>query len=433
LYCLPKSPPAPEAAGTRIAFLPPMSGLADREFAKQPGEVGFLIGQGRTAEVLRNLCFQIVQGESGDQRWQRLTERIRASFGVLLDAPRFIPERSEIVMTYREPSGVRLDISSAGRGLHQTLLLIAYLDVNPDSVLLLDEPDAHLEILRQRNIYKLLTEIAREQRSQIIAASHSEVILNEAGARDVVVAFVGKPHRINDRGIQLLKSLRDIGFEDYYQAEEKGWVLYLEGSTDLAILQSFARTLQHDAAKELELPFVRYIENQPQRARDHFRGLREAKSDLVGFVLVDRLERSLQPTLELGERMWKRREIENYLCQPDTLFAFVQSSTLETSPGTLWDETASQERTKVMDECIRDLVPPVALRNPKDSWWHDTKASTDFLDRLFEMFYERRGLPNLLRKSNYHVLAEYVPSDLIDLEITEVLDDVLAVSRRAHA
>jgi hypothetical protein len=131
--------------------------------------------------------------------------------------------------------------------------------------------------------------------------------------------------------------------------------------------------------------------------------------------------------------MWKRREIENYLCQPETLSAFAQSSTLETSPGPLWEETASGERKKIMDECIRDLVPPVALRNPKDSWWHDTKASTDFLDRLFEMFYERRGLPNLLRKSNYHILAEYVPRDLIDPEIIEVLDDILTVSRRAHA
>ncbi len=36
-----------------------MSGLADREFIKQPGEIAFLIGQGQTAQVLRNLCYQI--------------------------------------------------------------------------------------------------------------------------------------------------------------------------------------------------------------------------------------------------------------------------------------------------------------------------------------------------------------------------------------
>ena len=55
-------------------------------------------------------------------------------------------------MTYREQQ-VRLDLSSAGRGLQQTLLLLAYMYSNPGAVLLLDEPDAHLEILRQRQIY----------------------------------------------------------------------------------------------------------------------------------------------------------------------------------------------------------------------------------------------------------------------------------------
>jgi hypothetical protein len=55
----------PEAAETLMAFLPPMSGLTDREFLKQPGEIGFLIGQGETAQVLRNLCHQL-SSQSGN-------------------------------------------------------------------------------------------------------------------------------------------------------------------------------------------------------------------------------------------------------------------------------------------------------------------------------------------------------------------------------
>ena len=106
-----------------------------------------------------------------------------------------------------------LDLSSAGRGLQQTLLLLARLYANPRTVLLLDEPDAHLEVLRQRQIYQLLTAVAARQGSQIVAASHSEVVLNEAANRDVVIAFVGQPHRMDDRGQQVLKALTDIGFD----------------------------------------------------------------------------------------------------------------------------------------------------------------------------------------------------------------------------
>ena len=143
--------------------------------------------------------------------------------------------------------------------MQQTLLLLAHIEANPGTVLLLDEPDSHLEILRQRQIYEILCTAARERSCQAVIASHSEVVLNEAADRDVVVAFVGRPHRIDDRGSQLLKSLKEIGFKQFYQAELTGFVLYLEGSTDLNILQGFAETLGHPARNVLERPFVHYI------------------------------------------------------------------------------------------------------------------------------------------------------------------------------
>jgi len=423
----PQRMPVPaEADEVRVAFLPPMSGLVDREFMKLPGELGFLIGQGRTAEVLRNLCWQAFQAK----QWAGLTEKMKRFFGIQLQIPDYIPERSEIQVQYKDPSGVMLDISSSGRGVQQTLLLLAYLAMNPGSVLLLDEPDAHLEILRQRQIYRVLTETAREQGSQIVAASHSEVVLNEAAGRDIVVAFVGKPHRIDNRGSQVLKSLKDIGFEEYYQAEHRGWVLYLEGSTDLFILQSLARKLGHPAVEALDAPFVHYIENQPNRAVSHFSGLQEAKLDLRGLVLCDRLEREFPPAPDtLTMRMWKRREIENYVCSFASLLAYARRSAERRSLGPLFAEDLVRTDEQIMRECVQLLVPPVAIDDAHDRWWINTKASTDFLDRLFELYYERLALPNLMRKTNYHILAEYVERDEIDEEVPSVLDEVFRVSQ----
>jgi len=424
--------PVPEEAGRiRVAFLPPMSGLAASETRLDPGAVNVRLGEGRTAEVLRNLCYQILEGSDGEANWGRVRDRIKALFGVSLDAPAYVPERGEIVMTYREPSGVRLDLSSSGRGLQQTLLLLAHLMVNPESVLLLDEPDAHLEILRQRQIYQLLTEEARVSGSQIVAASHSEIILNEAADRDVVTAFVGKPHRIDDRGSQVLKSIKEIGFEDYYQAEQTGWVLYLEGSTDLAILRVFAETLKHPAAIALERPFVHYVADQPSKARDHYHGLREAKQDLVGFALFDRLDQALQQSHQLKEHMWTRREIENYLCQPETLIAYAEASGREEAPGPLFEAAECEKRHKAMQESINDFALPAALRDPSDTWWVDTKASGEFLDRVFASFFKKLGLPNLMPKGNYHVLARYVPKDLVHPDVREVLDALVEASRAA--
>ena len=432
-YCRPlrngegheRMPVPEEAAKVTMAFLPPMSGLADREFLKQQGEISVLIGQGQTAQVLRNLCYQIYL--RGNGQWDRLVKHIRDLFRVDLIEPIFTPERSEISMSYRE-GNCTLDLSSSGRGLQQTLLLLAHLYANPGSTLLLDEPDAHLEFLRQRQTYNLLTQVGKEQGSQIIAASHSEVVLSEAAGRDTVIALVGRPHRMDDRGSQVLKALRDIGFDHYLQAEETGWVLYLESPTDLSILRAFAKTLEHGAQEFLAKPFVHYVEtNLPQRARDHFFGLREGKKDLVGIALFDRLEKELQTGGPLEETMWRRREIENYFCMEDVLLAYARHDL----PNRLFGQAQAQQREQAMREAVTEVAHALRTLSKPDPWSADIKASDEFLEPLFKKFFEKLQLPLQLRKSEYHVLASLTPRDKLDHEITEKLDGIVAVARRA--
>ncbi len=410
-----------------VAFLPPMSGLTANETRLDPGAINVRIGEGRTAEVLRNLCYQLMSED--EEIWVTVCKKIYDLFGIDLDNPIYIPERGEIEMTYRDRSKSRLDLSSSGRGLQQTLLLFSYLAAHPESVLLLDEPDAHLEILRQRQIYQTLTELATQQNSQIIAASHSEVILNEAADRDVVVAFLGKPHRIDDRGSQLLKSLKSIGFEQYYQAEQRGWVLYLEGSTDLAILQACAEKLNHPAQDVLERPFVTYVDNQPGKAREHFYGLREAKRDLIGFALFDQIDQELRDRPELREYMWKKREIENYLCQKVVLMAWAGDMGEQKEGGALF---ASVWKDK-MEETIAEIEQALKTLGKGSPWGSDTKVSDDFLDPLFKSFFQKFSMPNLMQKTNYHTLTRYVPKDQIDPEISTVLDAILEVAEEAES
>jgi len=425
-----RMPVPPQAADMRVAFLPPMSGLAGVEPVAEPGRINVLIGEGRTAEVLRNLCYQIHPPLGPPGAWDELVKHIRALFGVELLAPNYIAERGEITMEYKEPSGTRLDLSSSGRGLQQTLLLLAHLYANPQTVLLLDEPDAHLEILRQRQTYNLLTDVATKQGSQIIAASHSEVVLNEAADRDVVVAFVGKPHRIDDRGSQVLKALKEIGFEDYYQAEQTGWVLYLEGSTDLAILQAFAETLGHEAAEHLERPFIHYVRSDPRKVQRHFFGLREAKRDLLGVALFDQLPAGLPDDFSakgLRGLQWTRREIENYLCMEEVLLAYARHE----QKDNLFGQAEADRRCEAMSSAIREIGDALRTLRKCDPWSVDTKVTDDFLDPLFEKYFESLNLQNLLRKSDYHLLARLVPKDKIDPEVAQKLDAITEVAQRA--
>ena len=422
--------PVPEDAGhARIAFLPPMSGLAATETRLDQGAVNVRIGEGRTAEVLRNLCFRIHQEEPA--RWNELVDQVRRLFGSALDAPRYVAERGEIAMSYRE-LGARLDLSSSGRGLQQTLLLLAYMHANPGAVLLLDEPDAHLEILRQRQIYRLLAEVATRSCGQIIAASHSEVLLNEAAGRDVVVAFVGSPHRIDDRGSQVLKALREIGFDQYYQAEQTGWVLYLEGSTDLSILRAFARRMGHERALGvLERPFVRYVGNRPTHVQNHFHGLREALPRLRGVALFDRLETEPRDIAPVESLMWNRREIENYVCSRATLEAYASAADPADVEGPLFTVAEADRRVRVMGTAIDQIESALEALRRGSPWDADIKASDEFLTPLFDVYFESLDLPNLMAKKNFHELVEHVPDEEIDPEIREKLDAIVRVAESA--
>ncbi len=414
----------------QLAFLPPMSGLASSETRLDPGAVNVRIGEGRTAEVLRNLCLKIYEDKQG--KWQKLCASIKDLFGSELESPQYVPERGEVVMSYVE-QGARLDLSSSGRGLQQTLLLLAYMYANPGAILLLDEPDAHLEILRQRQIYQLLTQVAISNDNQLIMASHSEIILNESAERDTVVAFLGKPHVISDRGSQVLKSLRDIGWEHYYQARQTGWILYLEGSTDLAILQAFAERLEyHEAIEALKRPYIHYVGNNPKEVQRHFQGLKEAVPDLKGIAVFDRLDR--KPLEESGGEilMWRKREIENYFCYPEVLEAYAAHLEKEESVGPLFDRSLADKRIEAMNKSIDHISRAMEALGKGNPWHDDTKVSDDFLTPLFKDYFGRLGLYNVMDKKSFYELSRFVDKERIDPEVREKLEAIVRVSSDAE-
>jgi ABC-type taurine transport system ATPase subunit len=433
LFCRPlregsdRMPIPSEAHAVKVAYLPPMSGLAANETKLTPGAIDVRVGEGRTADVLRNLCAAV--DESGGDRWKRVVEGIERLFGVALERPEYIAERGEIELRYRNAGGVILDLSCAGRGLQQTLLLLAYLELNPGAVLLLDEPDAHLEILRQREIYRELTDRARASGGQVLMASHSEALMDEAeSTRDhSVVAFLGRPHLML-RDTPVRHSLRQIGYQQYYLAEQAGWVLYLEGRTDLHILRAFAERLRHPAAKALERPFLESVGNQPNKGREHFDALLEAKPDLVGFLLVDQDAKGLQARPELVERQWRRREIENYICQPETLLRLAAEIGRRGTAGTLFEEAAVKDSVDAMRDSINDYVAPARLHD--DSWWHSMKASDEFLAPVLAAFYRRLKRRCEITKADYHELVPHVPD--VDPEVVSVLDGIHEVASRAR-
>jgi hypothetical protein len=197
----------------------------------------------------------------------------------------------------------------------------------------------------------------------------------------------------------------------------------LEGSTDLAILRAFAEKLEHEKAKQiLEHPFVHYVGNQPQKAAEHFYGLREACPNLKGISIFDYLERECPPGFN-GNKLvwydWKRREIENYFCYRETLLAYAESLGIPLITN------------GKMNEAIEEVENAMRTLRKGSPWGPDTKVSDDFLNPLFDDFFAKLNQENLMNKTNYHQLVYYTPKKFIDDEVREVLDLIVSVAEKA--
>lgn len=436
------------AASIRVELLYPMSGLETEEAILQPGRIDVLLGQGQTAQVLRNLCLLVAKETPDD--WSRIVALMQRLFNVTLQTPQETT-RGAIEMRYKQP-GVRevLDVSSSGRGFQQMLLIFAYLYSHKGSVLLVDEPDAHLEILRQKQVYVLLRDIASENQSQVVMVTHSEVILDEALDKNLTLLMEGKADDLA-RKPEIRNSLKHFGADHYIKARERNYVLYVEGGTDVDMLRALAERLKHPVAaawdERINTFYVQNnypdtsLESELERVeggfgitpRDHFKGLHELLPDLKGLAILDNDGRNRQSSVEgrLTLTYWRRYEAENYFVTPDVLKRYALG---DNATPQLFD-ASELEVDEVLDALALERVfesleadflawkqaPPEAARIVWEAKTQRLKLST-FAEEFFRRLAERVGGSMLLTKGELHRLMAVVDPKTIAAEVGEKLD-----------
>ena len=149
---------------------------------------------------------------------------------------------------------------------------------------------------------------------------------------------------------------------------------------------------------------------------------------MVGFCLLDRIAGQLQRVPGLRTYAWQRREIENYIVfSKQVLIDWARDEASGHADVSLFSEHC----VSTMEETIVEIEKARATLRQESPWSPDIKVTDDFLDGLFETFFEKLQLPNLMRKTNYHTLIEYLPADQIDPEVIKVLDSILEVAEKA--
>jgi predicted ATPase len=443
------------AASIDVKILYPMSGITNQEFLLQRGAIDTYIGQGKTSEVLVNLCYKIYENSESD--WRKVTDLMYKLFEVQLQRPLFLEANGTVELKYNTKSitgkSNGLDISLSGRGQQEMLLLIAYLFSHKKSVLLLDEPDAHLEILRQRQVFALLKHLASENGNQIIIATHSEVIANEAKSNLTLLVGGDIIDLTHNPSGQIRAFIEQYGMEHYYKAKLKKRTIYVEGSTDIDMLLAFAQKLKHPCQTIFENTFYYFytqdIDDMPefdrelarisvdnykpkQIHRQHFSVMKNAIPDFKGIALFDgdaknRLDEIEKPN-DFALVYWKKYELENYFVNPNTVFAFIEKTckneAILSKYKEIWDKkvlnTVFDNRQqpylayKKSDETLQSFQFEEQLMNNK-------KASS-FLEAFFAALSLETNTPLLLRKGEFYLLIPYLDLDNMSSEVKEKLD-----------
>lgn len=456
IYCRPcpktvsKDALVSSAAELQFNLLYPMSGIETEEPLVQEGRINVLMGQGQTAQVLRNLCYKVTENDSAEMTndWQSIIDLMRKLFAIDLKRPRQNVSRGNLILKYRQ-KGVEneLDISLAGRGLQQVLLLLAYLYSHKGSILMIDEPDAHLEILRQKQVFEILKEVARENQCQVIIATHSEVILSDAVDTNLTLLISGEAVNLATRD-DIKNALRTFGIDHYYKAKIQPRILYIEGSTDLEILKALAHKLKHPAYTILT-GILNYYYTQDISSEDtlgsridraggayvdfkkHFHTLKHFVPEFKGIAIFDSDGRDVADDIneELAVVYWKNYEVENYFITPEIILEFIkgryeQAASLFASPYYegmqriinqrlledifAGDETQLQEFHQASKSLRRTL-----LKNFKIS---------RFTEKVFQEFAKEQGELVILSKGEFHRLIEYVGEEDIPKKVSEKLD-----------
>jgi len=407
-------------AAIESVFVPAMTGLSKEEpLYANPETVADLLGQAKPGDVLRNLLHQANQSETA---WTELCQSIQNLFGYRLLPPD--ATGAYIIAEYRVgPDGPEFDISSGGSGFQQVLMLLTFLNIRPATVLLLDEPDAHLHVILQDSIYGELRAVAERQRSQLIIATHSEVIIDSVEPRELwVVLRSARPLAENTEKSSLIKSLKVLSNTDIMLSGEADGILYVEGHTDLNILRAWARVLNHRATDLLKRVFWKPTVWETRtgadgiKARDHYDALKLVRQDLPGLVLLDGDTRApATPVTGQGlQRLrWNRYEIESYLVHPEALKRFVEKKV---------GGDAARPHLEDLQRHFEETYPPAFMKDPlKDiAFLKTAKARSELLPPALDA----AGLPGFPYTS-YHEIAAVMQPDEIHPEVVEKLDLML--------
>lgn len=336
--------------GPTVAFIPGLVGVLVEEPFATAARRNALATQGRYSEIFRSSLLQLRDKDAS--ALAKINQWLSGLFGVEVASIAFDIERDEFVTIRYRQDGVEYDVVSSGSGLQQVIQVLTYLYLTKPSVLLIDEPDAHLHSKLQARLGELFKRVAADLNAQLFISTHSVDLVDTFSTDQVLVVDASKrtvgPIGGNadlvgclvEAGVvdvsslsRLLASKRLVVIEDedqtilkaidktlgspLFSSKSSSYVLPAKGVSNFRAVAELGRVLTNLSGTQFDIVFVQDRDGMPD-------------------FLVEPFSTS-QAGAGVAVRLLSRHEIESFLLEPALIVAAARRAGRELAADTVRD------------------------------------------------------------------------------------------------
>lgn len=328
----------------KLAFIPGLVGILPQEPYVTPARRSAMSIEARYSEMYRSSLLHLNTTDS--KALKRINKVLSKHLGVELTEIKFDPDKDVFVDVKYLQNGVSLDLSNAGSGMLQLIQVLIYIYLHKPTLLLIDEPDAHLHPELQEKLGNVLKDVTKEMGAQLFVATHSPDVIDSFDTKEVYFISADKKHLrpfkddnafvgglvesgivtnsalsriavrprclvVEDTKIGILKKIDEVcglGLFDFAGDFKKA-----EGVSKFQTIHQVYLTVQDVVGKKISLFFIQDSDGLPER--------------YLGYI-HDKYQKKSLEVLVL-----ERHEIENYLLDAKIIRAALQSKGHEMNLG----------------------------------------------------------------------------------------------------
>jgi len=340
-----------------VAFIPGLVGVLVEEPYATSARRNSLASQGRYSEIFRSSLLQLK--ESDTKLVQKLNAVLEDLFKIQIATIRFDEASDEYVTVEYRCDGEEYDVVSSGSGLQQVIQILTYLYLSHPTILLIDEPDAHLHSRLQGRLGWIFRRVADDLDAQVFLSTHSldlidtghpdEVIIVDSKQRDVralgrnvdlvssmVAAGIVENSALSriiatkriviveDRNLSLYKLIDRTIATELFGSASHAYVTSAEGVGNFQQYNELASMLKSFVEGQLEVVFIQDRDGLPDFLADAY--AQSLKDKGMEVVLLN------------------RHELESYLIEP----ALLRSAAAEKGASL----SASQAEATIVDAAL---------------------------------------------------------------------------------